>query len=556
MQANLSRKSGEEMYKAYFKDSDQRIELMSERSLLYSLQRCGVRLPSPCGGKGSCGKCKVRISDGGKENLTSTEKVLLKKEELDRGIRLACCIFPQGDMELEIPGEEKHYKTLTAGSMPDFTRHRGREGEEWRGGYGVALDIGTTTLVIGIAEAGSGREILQMAEVNPQMRFGSDILSRISHEAEAEKTGKRELHSVLISALNSMFEEACKGLGIKKNEITSMVVSANCTMMHTFLGMSTAPIGRAPFRPVYTEAVCKSPAELGLKLAGETEIYCIPGVSAHIGPDIVSGSYAAGMFQSRENILLIDIGTNSELVLRSGEKIFCCSCAAGPALEGMNISIGMLAAEGAIEEIEIGEGGIRCSVIGGGMPKGFCGSGILALTRELLRTGMLKKSGAFLKQECLEEGDYRKKFLHCCKGKRSFLIQGEDPALEISQKDIRQVQLAKGAIFSAVRVLLNKAKIQAGELKHVIIAGQFGRYVEESSLIRTGLLPQEAEGKILYGENISKSGAYMALLSSAARKEMEELAKHMEYIELSLEEGYERIFLESLPFPDMDGGIA
>jgi len=241
----------------------------------------------------------------------------------------------------------------------------------------------------------------------------------------------------------------------------------------------------------------------------------------------VAGAYVCELHKAEENILFIDIGTNGEIVLSKGGRLLSCSCAAGPALEGMNISSGMRAAEGAVEDVEITENGIDLKVIGEEDPIGICGSGILAAVKELLRTGIVKNNGAFIKKEQLEESDYRYKMIQLNGNKREFLLKSTPEQLLITQGDVRQVQLAKGALLSGFYALLKQAKIDMGELDKVMIAGQFGAHLPADSLVGTGILPKEVKDKLVYIGNSSKTGAYMALMSVKVKKEIEDLAGAM-----------------------------
>ena len=236
--------------------------------------------------------------------------------------------------------------------------------------------------------------------------------------------------------------------------------------------------------------------------------------------------------------------------MSSHGKLLCCSCAAGPALEGMNISSGMRASEGAIEDVEITEEGVKLKVIGDEPPIGVCGSGILAVVKELLKSGLVRKDGAFIKKDKLEETDYRYPMIQLDGRKREFIMTESPEKLLITQGDVRQVQLAKGAILSGFIALLNKAGIQMEDLDKVMIAGQFGAHLPADSLTGTGILPQEVEDRLVYVGNSSKTGAYMALMSAKVKREMEELAHNMDYMELGATQGYERLFSDCLIFPD------
>ncbi|WP_406542635.1 ASKHA domain-containing protein [Clostridium ljungdahlii] len=237
------------------------------------------------------------------------------------------------------------------------------------------------------------------------------------------------------------------------------------------------------------------------------------------------------------------------MVLSNHGKLLSCSCAAGPALEGMNISSGMRAAEGAIEDVKITESGVEVQVIGDQKPIGICGSGILAVVKELLRTELVKKDGAFIKKEKLEESDYRYDMIQLDGRKRQFILESSPDQILITQGDIRQVQLAKGAILSGFYALLRKANIDMDNLDKVIVAGQFGAHLSADSLVGIGILPEKVEDKLVYVGNSSKTGAYMALMSANVKEEIEQLAHQIDYMELGASEGYEKLFAACLIFP-------
>ena len=371
---------------------------------------------------------------------------------------------------------------------------------------------------------------------------------------ERPQEARKELQEAIVTSINEMLQEICQETGIGTESIYEITVAANCTMMHMLLGIDARPIGKSPYAPVFAGARTIPAERIGIHAAKNAQLYCLPGVSAYIGADIVAGAYVCGLHQVREKVLFIDIGTNGEIVLSDGGKMLCCSCAAGPALEGMNISCGMRAAEGAIEDVVISEEGVKLTIIGEEEnaekpnPEGICGSGILAVVKELVRTGLIRKDGAFIKPEKLEEDDYRRRFLQMNGKKREFLMAETPEKLVITQGDVRQVQLAKGAILSGFFALLKEAGISMEELDKVMIAGQFGAHLPADSLTGTGILPRSVENKLVYVGNSSKTGATAALLSIASRREMEKIAKQMSYMELGNTPGYERLFAESMMF--------
>lgn len=518
------------------------IECRDGENLLEVLLGAGVFVDNPCNGKGICGKCKVKLVSGECSRMTASEERLLTPDEIRAGIRLACMTEVSGAAELELLQKERKHEVLTKGYMPDFVQ------DEFDDGYGIVIDIGTTTVVTALIDLKTGEEIAGASMINAQKRYGLDVLTRITYEYEHPDCGVRELQEVMVSSINAMIGEACREAAVDRREIREIDVAANCTMMHMLLGVDARSIGRSPYSPGFTEARELPAGEIGIEAGMDTRLYCLPQVSAYIGADIVAGAYVCELQKEQGNVLFIDIGTNGEIVLAVDGRLLCCSCAAGPALEGMNISSGMRAAEGAVEDVRITEQGIRLTVIGDQEPAGLCGSGVLSAVKELLRTGIVKKTGVFVKKEKLDEQDYRYPMIQVNGTKREFILC-ENPKLLVTQGDVRQVQLAKGAILSGFTALLHKAGIRMEDLDKVMIAGQFGAHLPEESLIGTGILPREAKGKIVYVGNSSKTGAYMALMSGKVKREIEELAEKMEYMELAETENYERIFTESMIFP-------
>lgn len=511
-------------------------------NLLQALLDAGIFVDNACSGKGICGKCKVKVLKGSLSETSETEKKVLKEQELTDGIRLSCLAEVTGDVEIALLQKERKHKVLTGGYIPEFQK------DEHESGYGVAIDIGTTTVVTALIELSTGKEIANASMINAQKHFGLDVLTRITYEYENPKTGVRELQEAIVKSINAMLSEVCQEAGVSRRSIREIDVAANCTMMHMLLGVDARSIGRAPYKPEFLSARTLPAREIGIEAAEDTVLYCLPQVSAYIGADIVAGAYVCEMQKAKGNVLFIDIGTNGEIVLASKGKLLCCSCAAGPALEGMNISSGMRATEGAVEDVEISEEGITLKVIGDQTPVGICGSGILAVLRELLKSGIVKKTGVFVKKDKLAETDYRYPMIRMNGTKREFILK-EEPELLITQGDVRQVQLAKGAILSGFTALCNKAGIQMEELDKVMIAGQFGAHLPADSLTGTGILPKAVEDKLVYVGNSSKTGAYMTLMSDRIKREMEELAEQMEYMELAETENYERIFTECMIFP-------
>ena len=591
---------------------------MKRENLLEKLRKEGRFVENPCNGKGICGKCKVKILSGDAGKVTETERRFLSEEELARGIRLSCMVYPEEELEVETFKEEKKTEVLSEGYVPEFEKHTELKkqlihirkpnlkdqtsmedqlliqlgnveipfsllqhlelaegtytaviwsekslmalepGDQTDYLYGVAIDIGTTTVVTSLIDMMTGKELGTASRINAQKKFGLDVLTRISYETEHPEDGKEHLQKAIIDSINEMLDEVCRkpevpGKGrIEKHDIYEITVAANCTMMHMLLGVSAGSIGRAPYAPAFVKSKNLRAAEIGIQAGEGARLYCLPSVSAYIGADIVAGAYVCELRKQQKNVLFIDIGTNGEIVFSDHGRLLSCSCAAGPALEGMNISSGMRAAAGAIENVKITEQGVKLQIIGQEEyrqeeAEGVCGSGILAVVKELRRTGLIRKDGAFIKPKDISEEDYRYPMLELDGRKRKFKMTER---LRITQGDVRQVQLAKGAILSGFYALLKKAGRTMEDLDQVMIAGQFGAHLPAESLIGTGILPKEVKDKLIYVGNSSKTGAYLALMSGKAKQEMEELAHHMEYMELGATEGYERLFADCLMFPD------
>lgn len=522
-------------------------------TLLAALQEQGIEIDNPCNGKGTCGKCRVKVHAENLPALTETEQRLLSAEDKQAGVRLACLIDVANGMEVEVLHTERKHEVLTTGIMPSFTfaPDGPKPSNPHEGFYGVAIDIGTTTVVCELVDMATGEVLGSASQINAQKTYGLDVLTRITYELEHPETGIANLQRAIVESLNAMISEVCTQAHVDNQEIREIVVSANCTMTHMLLGVDATSIGKRPFTPAFTAAQDVPAVSIGLYTAPEGRLYCLPQVSAYIGADIVAGTYVCELEQEPGNVLFIDIGTNGEIVLASHGKLLCCSCAAGPALEGMNISAGMRAAQGAIEEVHISEEGNHFTVIGNCEPEGLCGSGILAVMRELLTTGIVRKNGAFIKANSLETNDWRSHVLvEDEQGKRAFVLTEKPKRMLVTQSDVRQVQLAKGALLSGFTALLSEAGITMDDLDKVIVAGQFGAHLAPNSITGTGILPAEVEGRIMYAGNTSKTGAYMALMSGDVKRDMERLAEKMDYIELGETENYERLFSDCLIFPD------
>lgn len=582
----------------------------SDKTLFQILRDHDVEIGGTCLGRGNCGKCQVKVLSQDDFPMSEAENRILAHNDPERQHRLSCFIQPKGDMEISIPSQEKNHRVLTQGFLPvfnpepaitkrlinisqptldhpmpyiDFFKNALNEpfidleiitslpvGEDLYTAvysddeligieagdtsdtiYGLSIDIGTTTVVATLIDLQTGQQLGSESEINGQTRYGSDVLTRISYVSENGPRALQKIQSAISQTINKLIKQLGAKFEIDSQQIYEMVVSANTIMTHLLLGINPEKMGRSPYVPVSADAFNIPAKEVGLNRCSPfARLVTISAISAFIGSDVVSGVYASGIHNNQKASLLIDIGTNGEIVFSNKGEMIGCSCAAGPALEGMNISSGMKAADGAVEEVSISPEGVELTVIGDTEPIGLCGSGILAAIREMIHTGLITYRGRIIDPATLEEDDYRKQYLHVDdNNKRSVRLSDK---IVVSQGDVRQVQLAKGAILSGITALLNDCEFKAEDVEEVVVAGQFGAHVVEESLIGTGLLPEAFAGKIRYIGNSSHSGAYMAQMSLESRQEMNRISKEIAYIELSVLEGYERLFAKSSLFPKVN----
>lgn len=517
------------------------VKCRKEDNLLAVLLQEKIYVNNACNGKGTCGKCKVIVKRGELSPMTIEEQEKLSEEDKARGVRLACMVQVYGDCTVQTDADSKKMTVLASGYIPEFEKDVEKEG------YGVAIDIGTTTIAMSLVSMKTGEIIAREASMNGQRTYGQDVLTRITYEMESEGEGIHKLQEAVVDSINQGIYSMCQETGISHEEIVDFSIAGNCTMIHMLLGVDARSIGVAPYKPAFLTAQEVKASELGILASKEAKVYCLAQVSGYIGGDILAGAYVCDLEHQKKSSLFIDIGTNGEMILAKDGKLFACSCAAGPALEGMNITCGMPALPGAIESVRVKNQEILIGCIEEEPPKGICGSGILEVVAALVEQEFVKRTGAFVKEKKLEEGDWRREFLVEEEGGTAFLLDKEHHIV-VTQKDVRQVQLAKGAILSGFLSLTRQGEMKIEDLDEVIIAGQFGSHLSADALAGTGIIPMQVKDKVRYVGNTSKTGAYMALLSRKVRREMEELARKIEYFELAESEGYEQLFVESMRF--------
>jgi uncharacterized 2Fe-2S/4Fe-4S cluster protein (DUF4445 family) len=421
--------------------------------------------------------------------------------------------------------------------------------------FAVAFDIGTTTLVGTLLDLGTGSEWAAEARLNPQTRFGDDVLTRILH-ARKGPDGLRQLHEVIVGAVDEMIGELCRRAGVSRDRIYEAAFAGNTTMQQLLCGVDPSSLGEVPFAPATGRALMFPAEELGLSIHPRGACYVLPVIGGFVGGDTVAGILATGMAEADGPTLLVDIGTNGEIVLQAGGRLLAASTAAGPAFEGARISCGMRGCTGAIEKVVV-DGRLRINVIGNVTPVGLCGSGLIDVAAELLRHRILTPQGRLqtpdeLPADVLPDLAQRVVLQN---GRVAFVLApaaeaGGEPIL-LTQRDLRELQLATGAIRAGVAVLLRQAGLRANDLQRVLIGGGFGNFIRRSNAQRIGLLPCEIEHrKIRYMGNTSLAGARLAALSRRARQTAEDLARATAHVDLSTDKAFQQEFADSMIFPE------
>ncbi len=545
------------------------VQVSSGTTILEAARLAGVPLESPCNGAGTCGKCKVKLD---KASLSSVELYgnhHISDDEYQKGWVLACEARVKADVSVILVPERDHkgsLKILSEGlglevkldsyikkcflsDINKTTVYAGENilatesGDTRNKTYGVVVDIGTTTLVASLIDLNSAEELGVVSTLNPQAVYAQDVLSRIKFASEDK--GLKILHTVIINEINKMLGKLLIDTSIRKEYVYEIVFSGNTCMLHLAANVNPFSLGKYPYTPAITGGSHINAQKLGLDISERGIAYLPSIISSYVGADITSGVLASQLDKIDGTTLFVDIGTNGEMVIASGGKLSATSTAAGPAFEGMNISCGMRAANGAVEYFDIDDkGSVSIKVIGDSEPSGICGSGLLDIVGELVEHGIINANGKFIENR----DDIPKELagrLIFKEGKTVFSISEK---VYLSQKDIRQVQLAKGAVRAGIEYLLQSRDVSAENVDRVLIAGSFGYHLRAESLINIGLLPEEFEGKIDFIGNTSKSGGKAFLLNKACRKDMDKTVKLIEVVELSNYKDFDKVFVKCLAF--------
>jgi uncharacterized 2Fe-2S/4Fe-4S cluster protein (DUF4445 family) len=414
---------------------------------------------------------------------------------------------------------------------------------------GIAVDIGTTTLVVSLLDLESGRELGTMGALNPQARLGNDVLTRI--QIASDRTGLEELHRLLIDELTRLISDVGEKSGINPSVVREIVLTGNTTMLHLATRANPKSLGRYPYTPAERGNRYFTAKDLGLPGGEATAVYLPPVLDGFVGADITVGIIATALHELSGVTLFIDIGTNGEMILAVDGTIIGTSTAAGPAFEGMNITFGMRATLGAIEKVKIDDSGIHVKTIGGSKGIGICGSGLVDAVSELVRVGAVDASGRFARVDQLSPVLARAFRKH--DGKPAICLCGAAASSEsevlLTQQDIRQVQLAKGAVRAGIEALLLGQSLDTTQVTRVLLAGSFGAHLQPQSLVGIGLLPEGMVERVVTVGNTSRTGAEALLLDGQARAELVQIVERAKAIDLAHAPGFEKTFVRALAFP-------
>lgn len=586
------------------------------QTILKAAADAGVEIDGNCGGRGTCGKCRVRVSGNTGEEACDPHGILSGRD-IRQGFRLACVqpvcegmIVEVADVkgaaarksklvrlpddfrpnagvtktcltiekttlgvsesgahlirkQLEEPASftiralRKVPQAVAVSDQVTVTLADGRiidvePGDTTDANYGIAIDIGTTTLVVMLWDLNRAEMIDVEAVTNPQGAYGADVISRINCVIE-NRVNLHRLNEVLIGAIEKAVDAFCE-TGIRRENIYKYTVVGNTTMSHLFAEVDPSTLAVSPFAPVFTDGAEGSAAEFKLPGNPDARVILVPNIAGHVGADITAGIVTTDLMKADRGQVFIDIGTNGEIVACGNGKVCTCSTAAGPAFEGASIQYGMRAADGAIERVDLDEEGVHIGVIGDSKPTGICGSGIIDAVGELVRCKIVDKTGRLLDPDKLRRKKVPEALIERVvenDGVYDFLLyesEEDDIRLFLTQKDVREIQLAKAAMYAGVRILMKECGIENDTLDRVIIAGAFGSYIRGESAIHLGLLPDIDREKFYSAGNAAGIGASMVLLSDEVRRAAEEAAAGIEHIELAVRNDFQDEYMMAMRF--------
>lgn len=595
-------------------ENPDRLEVDSGENLFFHLTRQGYAIASACGGVGTCGKCAVRLHEGWKpptepERVHLSEDELEAgwrlscQQRVDRDFTLTTPVYDETtqakeqlahqlqieldpgitkvDLQLPSPGREDQRSDTTRladalgmddltfslpalQKLPDALRADDfqvtvmldndrvvdiESGDTSSELYGLAVDIGTTTLAGYLLDLGTGEELAIRSSMNPQQRLGADVITRIKQVHDRGREGLAELKDAVVKGINSLVKRVSEAARIEPSQIAKATVVGNPTMLHLLTGIPPSFIDHSPYTPVLQEGLAFSAGQLEIGVNPEARVHVFPGISGYVGGDITAGVLFAGLHRDDRLSLFVDIGTNAEIVLGNRDQLLACSTPAGPAFEGARIKHGMSATPGAINyaRLDPERDDIQLDVISSVPPRGICGSGLIDLAAELLKVGAIDDKGTLR-----ADGDspYAARIREADNGQPEFLVTDSPEPILLSQQDVRELQLAKGAIRAGVEVAMDEVGATPEDVDVVYLAGAFGNYVRRESVLQLGMLPSFPMESIKALGNAAGQGAKLALLNRGQWDDVGELARNVHYLELSYHPDFSDTFMQSMLFPD------
>jgi uncharacterized 2Fe-2S/4Fe-4S cluster protein (DUF4445 family) len=530
------------------------VDIFSGTSLFEAAWVAGIRLASACGGNGKCLQCRVTILEGEASPLMSQEMERLSQNEIELRCRLACCTHPLSDLRVYIPeksllADEKLQVEATDEGLdvdPVIT------GPQAAPPLGIAIDLGTTKIATYLMDLFTGKELASMGAINPQAQYGADIMTRLHYAINntgtaGSSTGR--LTEVVRGAIIELVAKLTEKSGVELIRITDLCIVGNTAMIHLLLGLPIKNLTAPPYTAAVKHAIDLKAIDLGIVASPGAYVHVLPGVESFVGSDHVAMILATGIDQADDITLGLDIGTNTEIVISLPDKgqMISASCPSGPAFEGAHVTDGMQAMRGAIESLKLTETGVEYRTIGGAPAIGLCGSGIIDIAAELYKWRIIDNRGRLKKTN--------PRVLTGKQGLEFQVTPGSgthgDARVVITQKDIDQIQLAKGAIWAGIAALLEVAGISYDMVKEVIIAGAFGSFINIENAININLLPWFPNAGYRQVGNAAGLGAKMALLSKGERIRVQQIAARTRYLELTTHAGFNKLFASGMMFPQI-----
>ncbi len=536
---------------------DRQISVEHGQTLLEALISAGVFLRADCGGKRRCGKCMVKIAESSRASVSEadeTEAKFLGAKELAAGSRLACCTEVLDVTAIEIP-ETSRLSPEVAQKGPtilfDKLTALKPSSREKIDAYGLAVDLGTTTIAVYLCNLEAAEVTASISVRNPQVLFGDDVMSRIGAVGQNEGLLLR-LQKMVVKAIEWGTNSLCRSTRTDPGKIKTMIVVGNTTMIHLFVGTDPTSIGMFPYNPQFVAEQIFKASKVGFRFNPNTTIRTLPLITGFIGADIVGATLAAELSHTRPGTMLVDVGTNGEIMFLGKEGLVATSCATGPAFEGAAITYGMHAVSGAIDAVKIdGSNGVICSVIqkDPSKPKkiaGLCGTGVVSAVAELLRSQMILPDGAFNRETNstnLQLDDNETP---------AFVLAGPgetegDRTITFTQRDVRAIQLAKGALRTGIDLLCLEAGIERPQ--KILLAGAFGSYIRKKDALTIGMFPDISEKDIEVVGNAAGAGAILTLFDDRFIAQANDLRQSTRVLDLASHPNFQEIFIASLEFP-------